>query len=448
MFTLPQSFLSLLKPFASVFSGRVFEHVKLLAAGAILAPGKRTITSALRILGLSQDKHFQNYHRVLSRDKWPPVELSRLLLVMLVNTFVKADTVLISVDPTLERRRGRTIKAKGVYHDSCRSSRSFEVKSTGLRWIVASVVTPIGWAGRLWALPFMSVLAPSRRFYEQKGRAHRTGLDRTKQIMHLVHRWIGQTRKLVWVFDSAFSSIEFLHDTRSYGCAVVPLRMDAALHDPVPARPPGKRGRSPKAGPRQKKLCDRLTDPETQWSPVEVEWYGEGRRTVEVATGTALWTNCGKPVVALRWVLVRDPKAEFEPRALACPDQQASAKQILEWFISRWPSEVTYEESRAHMGVESQRQHSDPAIARTTPVLFGLYSLVALYAAKLLEEKQCTMPLQNSAWYQKSDATFCDTLAFVREELWNSYRSPGATDMHEIPQALFKAITQALCYPA
>ena len=149
MLSVPVTLMQLIVKFAPVFSKRVWTHAQILVVGALLAPGKRTVTAVLRVMGLSQEQHFQNYHRVLNRARWSSLALARVLLDMVVRTFVPAGPVVIGIDDTLERRRGEKIKAKGIYRDPVRSSHSHVVKASGLRWLCAMVLTEIPWAGRV-----------------------------------------------------------------------------------------------------------------------------------------------------------------------------------------------------------------------------------------------------------------------------------------------------------
>ena len=161
---LPEAIITVLRHFELAFSERVWEWAKILLIGAILAPGKRTVTAALRVMGLSNEAQFQNYHRVLNRDQWSSRQLSRILLRVLVRTFVPANQpIVLGLDDHIERRRGAKITAKGIYRDPVRSSKSFFVKTSGLRWVCLMLLAPIPWAQRIWALPFLSVLAPSER---------------------------------------------------------------------------------------------------------------------------------------------------------------------------------------------------------------------------------------------------------------------------------------------
>ena len=163
MLDLSGKIIQVLRPFEEVFSKRVWKWAKVLLIGAILAPGERTVAAILRVMGLSTERHFQNYHRVLNRAKWSSRALSRILLVLLVSMFVPENApVVIGIDETIERCRGSKIAARGIYRDAVRSSKEFFVKTSGLRWISMLLLTPVSWAGRVWALPFLTVLAPVR----------------------------------------------------------------------------------------------------------------------------------------------------------------------------------------------------------------------------------------------------------------------------------------------
>jgi hypothetical protein len=452
MSTLPREIIRVLRPFETVFSERVWEWAKVLVVGALLVPGQRTVTAVLRVMGLSGEAQFQNYHRVLNRATWSSRELSRRLLLRLVAVFVPAGAPLVvGLDDTIERRRGAKIAAKGIYRDPVRSSKGHFVKASGLRWVSLQLLVRIPWADRVWGLPFLTVLAPSERYAQQRGRRHKKLTDWGRQLIRQLRRWL-RDRALVVVADSTYAAIELLADAARLlrpVTVVTRLRLDAALYDPAPPRPPGTRGRPRLKGDRQPTLAQRLIDPTTDWQRLTVPWYGGGTRLVEVATGTAVWYHGGLPPVALRWVLLRDPAGEFEPQALLATDPTTTAGQIIGWFVLRWPVEVTFQEARAHLGIETQRQWSDLAILRTTPALLGLFSLVPLFAHALLAGHP--LPVRQAAWYAKTTPTFSDTLAFVRRELWPVSlfsTSPSEPDLIQIPRALFDRLTDTLAFAA
>ena len=304
MLSLPIVFISVIGIFVPVFSRPVCQHVIVLLTGAVLAPGKRTVTAILQIMGRSAASDFQTYHRVLNRAIWLPLTASRLL-----------------------------------------------------------------------------------------------------------------------------------------------LRLDAALYDPAPHRTPGTNGRPRRTGKRRPILEAVLIDERTAWTTLLVaQWYGAGPRKVEVATDTAVWYHTRKPPVTIRWVLMRDPNKAFKPQALLSTNLAHTPEQMLTWFVRRWTMAVTCAEARTHLGMETQRQWHDRAIARTTPALLSLYSIITLTAPRLIEQGATCM--RSTAWYRKTRPTFSDAMALVRRHVWDHLHfsmSHQETDMIKIPRELFERFIDAVC---
>ena len=230
---LPPTIIQSMSYFAPLFSSRVWPHAQVLLTGAILAPGKRTISALLRVMGLDHRSDFQTYHRVLNRCVWSPLEGSRLLLQVLLATFTPRGRLVFGLDDTIERRRGDHIAAKGIYRDPVRSSQGHFVKASGLRWLSLMLLVPVSWADRIWALPFLTVLCPSERYYQARGRAHQPLLERAQQMLRLLARWV-PTRSVVVVADQAFSALAFLDGVRHQVAVITRLRLDAALFEPAP----------------------------------------------------------------------------------------------------------------------------------------------------------------------------------------------------------------------
>lgn len=417
MITIPKEFSKQISAFAPLFSKKVFEHALVLVTGCLLVVGRRTVCSALRAVGLSQEKRFDKYHAVLSIAKWSCYKAAQILLLMLVDHFSTPSQALVfGIDETIERRRGAKIKAKGIYRDPVRSSKSHFVKCSGLRWISLMLLTPISWADRVWALPFLTVLAPSERYNEQRGKRHKKVTDWARQMILQLSRWL-PNRLIIIVADSTYAAIDLLASVRNHACVITRLRLDAALYDFVPPRPAGKVGRKRKKGKRLLSLQQRLDDPDTEWTEITIpQWYNHGSKKMLVASGTALWYHSGMPVVPIRWVLIKDPDGLIEPAALLSTNLDLTPSQIINFFIRRWTVEVTFEEVRAHLGVETQRQWSDLAIARSTPILMAMFSLITLWADQLHQRN--LLLLKPCAWYQKSRPTFSDAIASVRTHIW------------------------------
>jgi hypothetical protein len=447
---LQTEYIKLLTMFAIHCSPRIWSYAQVLITGAILARGQRTVTAVLRVMGLGDEAHFVNYHRVLQRAVWSSLAVSGTLLLLLIQTFVPTGPLLIGGDDTIERRWGRKIAARGIYRDPVRSSQSHFVKASGLRWLTLMLLVPVPFAQRVWALPFLTILAPSERYYEKKGRAHKKLTDWLRQALLQVRRWVPQ-RPLVFVADSSYAVIDLLACMTHLATPitmVVRFRMDAALYEPAVSRQLGQRGRTRKKGARLPTLAQVAENPQTRWQRHIVRyWYGERKRTIEITSGTAVWFHSGHPAVPIRWVIVRDPLGKFKTQALLCTDLQAKPHQIVEWFIQRWQLEVTFRDVREHLGVETQRQWSARAIARTTPALLGLYSLITLLAHRLAQRRKVLT--RRTAWYRKPRPTFSDALAAVRYELWRCptfHTSRANRDIAKLPTTVLKRLAFALCY--
>jgi len=352
----PPALAGWLSPFRGCFSAPVWSRVLVLVAGAVLAPGKRTVSQALRVMGLAAAPGFSRYHEVLNRARW----------------------------------NGRAVR-------------------------------------------------------------HKTAVDWARQAVLQAKRWL-PGRRLVVVADASFSGVGLIAALRRHVCLVTRLRIDASLFAPAPPRRPGQMGRPRLKGRRLPGLKAALADLDTVWSRVTVaEWYGGQPRELEVASDIAIWYNSGLPPAPIRWVLVRDPCGEREPQAFLSTDLAAEPERVLGRFVSRWRMETTFQEVRAHLGVETQRQWSDLAVSRTTPALLGLFSLVAVWAGELARAPIGAIRPRTAAWYDEREPTFSDAIAAVRRALW---RSPGlamsrpSTDTVEISASLLQRLTDTLCHAA
>ena len=312
----------------------------------------------------------------------------------------------------------------------------------------------VPWASRVWALPFLSALAPSERYAAKRGKHHKKITEWAWQLLLQIRRWYPE-REIVAVADGAYASLKLLDRCRSLSrpvAFITRLRLDAALYEPAPPRRPGQIGRPRLKGERLPNLSVVAEDPTTVWKPTTIaNWYGEREREVEIASATAVWYSTGLFAVPVRWVLVRDPRGEFKTQALLCTDLEADPKQIVSWFVMRWQLEVTFQEVRSHLGFETQRQWSDLAIRRTTPALLAVFSLVTLFAHHHMTRREAG-GFRRVAWYRKRHPTFADALALVRKELWAQEQtfceSPAYSDTVKVPRAYVERLTDAVCYAA
>jgi hypothetical protein len=291
------------------------------------------------------------------------------------------------------------------------------------------------------------VLATTPKVSEQLGKRHKTIGEIAQQMVMLVRRWLPDV-PISLVGDTAYSILELgLCCVRHQVTLIAPLRWDASLHAPAPPRKPGTIGRPRVKGEALPKLSTLLGDPKSEWQRVKVRWYDGSEQDLEVMSGTAMWYRIGMPVLPVRWVLTRDPDGQLEPRAYFCTDQSLPAVEVVSSFIKRWTIEVTFEETRAHLGVETQRQWSDLAIERSTPCLLGMFSLVALFGKALHPDGK--VPIQRTAWYHKREATFSDVLAEVRRQLWGNFTyhtSPTDPDVCLVPRSHVDRLAYAVCY--
>ena len=300
-------------------------------------------------------------------------------------------------------------------------------------------------------LPFLTILAPSARWSEANSKQHKTLTTWARQAILQTKRWLPD-RRLIVVGDSGFAALDLLAAVRCHVCVITRLRLDANLFKPARARKPGQRGRTPLKGRALPKLSVVLNNPKTIWTTLVVsQWYGDQQRTLQTATGTAVWYHSGIPPVPIRWVLVRDPLGEHDPQAFLSTDLDAAPETILQWFVSRWRVETTFQEARAHLGVETQRQWSDLAILRTTPVLLGLFSLITIWANELAQAPGGLLRSHATAWYRKKDPTFSDAIAAVRRVLWSPpdfSMSRAMTETVIMPVRLLKRFVETLSLAA
>jgi len=441
---LPEAIILVLAPFAPLFSDRVWRQAQVLLLGAMLAPGARTVTAALRVMGLAGERRFTNYHRVLNRASWAARQGSGMLLGLLITLLVPPGaTIVLGADDTVERRSGRKIRAKGCDRDAVRSSHTHVIRCFGLKWVAMMLWVSVPWSRRVWALPFLTALCwPAEK---STRRRHNTSVDWVRQMMKQVRRWL-PGRQLVLVVDGGCAAVSLaLACVYHHVTMVWRLRWDAALYHRPEPQPPGKRGPKPTTGKRQRRLQGWAERSDTPWEAVEVEWYGGQLKTLWVFSRTALWSTPKLPPVAIRVVIVCDPEGKLRMEAFLCTDLQATPVQILQWVVMRWSVEVTFEEGRAPLGLETPRQWSDQAIARTTPVLLALFSIVTLLALRLSQGGP--IPVQATAWYHKPEPTFADCLALVRRHLWRAqYLVNSAVDPEfvQFPRKVFELLLTGL----
>ena len=440
---LPPEIVAILATFAPLFSDHPWTKAQILAVGAILATGSRTVGSVLRIMGKGQEAHFTNYHRVLNRDAWSCLAAGQILLGLIVVIIPQNWPIVLAADDTIERRGGRRIKARGCYRDPIRSSRKHVVKCFGLKWVALMILVPVPWSQRVWALPFLTTLCWPEGTARRA--THKTSVDLARPLVLQVRRWLPE-RRLILVLDGGVAAIELVRACQRHQITrICRWRLDAALDHPPGPQPPGQRGPKPKEGPRQRRLAEWAHRKDTPWQEVEVDWYGGRRKVMRVFSRTGLWHRRGQDPVAIRYILARDPEGEQSDAAYFCTEERFLPEEILKYVVQRWSVEVTFEEARAPLGLETQRQWSDLAIARTTPMSLGLFSIVTLLAVQW--HRSGLLVAERTAWSEKDSPTFSDCMRLVRQQIWRSRimgPSTETADVIQLPQPLLEALVHGL----
>ena len=422
-YSLPSAIVAIIDPFYVLFSRFCWLNAVTLLLGTILCRGKRTVSGVLRTLGLSQEKGFSKYHRILNSLDWVPKLGSFILLKTILKTCVttkpgQEERPVFLVDETLERRKGKQIKAKGYYRDAVRSSKSQVVKTTGLKWLVMALSFRFSFSWRAFALPFFTVLEPSEKSTKKQGKPHKTTIDWTCQMVMQLVRWLPNV-PFILVGDGGFACAKLAWICLKYNIALISrLKMNARIYAIPNEAPAGKRGRKPKKGVRLSSFKEMLKMENLTWKVVEIAGYDGKKKKIKYLTNTSMWGADDFEPLPMRWVLMIDPTGEMDPLPLMSTDVTLTAEKIIELYVDRWGLEVTFQETREHLGVETQRQWSDKAIARTTPILLALYTMVCLIGHLLNE--QASISAEKAAWYDKKHLTFSDLLKAVRRIIWKN----------------------------
>lgn len=411
--TLPSSILAHLEAFRVIFlTKKTFLTASLLLMGALMCRGARTICSTLRVLGLKGETTFAKYHHVLNRAQWRVLAGSKILLERLDQE--QDEPLKIVIDGHLERRKGKKIAARGHYRDAVQSSKNCTVISSGIKWLSVMALKKFSWCKRTLALPFLTILMPPEECNKNKGKKHKTLQDWTCQVIIQIRRWFPK-RKIILTADNEFATAEIAIRCSKQGVAFISrLKLKARLFD-FPFQ--NHIGRPRNKGLRLPAMETVLKDPNIAWKTQEVSWYGGVRKKIQYKTEACLWhvmTYSSFPI-PVRYVLVRDPENKFQPVLLMSTDLNLEALEIIQTYVERWNIEVTFHEAREHLGIETQRQWSEKAIVRTTPILFALYSIVILIGNSLVSIGG--IEIERTAWYAKNEIKFSDILRGVRKHL-------------------------------
>jgi hypothetical protein len=417
--------MALFASFAPATTIPTAQNLAVLARGAILAVGDRTVTACLLAAWPWVTKHWSAYENVLRRARLGMLRLARVLF-RLIEQLLPADAVIeLVVDETLVRRYGPRVVGVGMHRDAVRSSRGRKAVSPGHKWVVLSVIVPLPFLRRALALPVLSVLYTTpkkarRNRAERPYARHRTVNELTLVLLRILVGWAPE-RRFRLVGDGAYGT-HALADALNVASPVPCLRrvslvsrfqMDASVFAPRPAysgigRPRVKGHRLPSPG-------EVASAPQTRWRQRRVAWYGGTRKTVLLCSRTGVWYKRGSCPTPVRWVVVRDPQGKRGDQVFFTTDVDLRPRDIVEIFVRRWALETTFQETRRHLGLETLRNRTARAVRRSVPLLLATYSFIVVWFAKHVRVPE--IHKQNTPWYQKGSVTFSDMLAAARQDI-------------------------------
>lgn len=417
--------MAVLASFGSATTVRTAENLAVLARGAVLATGPRTVTACLLAAWPWVTKHWSAYENVLSRARLRMLALARILFGLIVELLPEDVPVELVVDETLVRRYGPRVVGVGLHRDPVLSSRRRKVVSPGHKWVVLSVIVRLGSVRRALALPLLSVLyvtpkQAARNRAERPYRRHRTVNQLALLMVRVVVRW-APGRRFRLVGDGTYGT-HALADALTAASRRRSLRrvtlvsrfqMDASVYAPVP--PYSGRGRPRVKGHRLPSPQQVASDPATCWQRHQVAWYGGTRKAVLTCSGTGLWYKRSCRATPVRWVVVRDPEGKRPDEAFFTTEVDLLPRDIVEVFVRRWGLETTFQETRRHLGLETLRNRTGRAVRRSVPLLLATYSLVVVWFAKHVRAPEAHK--QATPWYRKDSVTFSDMLGAARRDI-------------------------------
>ncbi len=353
MFILPQESHELLSALAPVFTEPTFRRVCVLLAASLLCRGRHTVAQLLRTVGSLAPGDKTTYQRVLSQAHWSGLQLACALSRFLIAKLLPTGTLTLVVDDTVESHPGRKVHGKARHRDPVRSSRSYVAWRYGHKWVVLAVLVRFPFANRAWALPVLIDLYRSEQDNLARGHRHRTPAQRACRLVRVLLRWFPD-RQFRLVGDAGYGTHETARFVQRYSqrlSLVSKLPGDANLFEPPPAYQ-GK-GRPRVKGAPLPKPCSVVA--KAKWRRLTVSWYGGGQRRVQVARGQGHWYRSGAGLVALNWVFVHDCTGTHRDEYFYSTDLTLTAAELIASYTGRWNIETTFQEMRAHLGLETTR---------------------------------------------------------------------------------------------
>ena len=411
MLTLPAAARPLLLALTDPLIQPTAQRLLLLAVGAILTTGRRTVTRILATMGPLAQGHFSDYHRVFSRASWSTWAVGKGLARLALDLLPPDEPVVVAGDDTVAQHRGKHVYGKGRHRDAVRSSHAHTVWKWGHKGVTLAILVPLPFVRRRWALPVLSVLYRPEDLNRAEGRRHRTPPALVRQLVAVLVHWFPR-RQFVLVADGTFATHElarFCRRHRRHVPFVSRFYAAANRYDP----PPAYRGKGrPRVKGAKRPAPREVVAARKRLRRALVRWYGGQPRRIGYVSATGHWYKAGAGLVPVRWVFVRDRQGTHRDEYFFTTDPSLPPEVIVSWYTQRWGIETTYQELRAHLGFETTRQRVAASVLRTGPCLLGLFSVISLiYAAHLRDHHP---KLQSLSWYAKGEPTFADALATVR----------------------------------
>ncbi|MCO6048170.1 transposase, partial [Aeoliella sp. ICT_H6.2] len=420
-------FVALLQPFAMTMTAPTFDSLTTIMAGWVFA-SRRTVTRMILAAGETADKHFSSYHRVFSHARWSLDGVGLAVFDLLRP--VLGEVVMLGLDDTLARKRGRKMFGCGMHHDPLLSSRSKTITNWGHNWVVLGVIVELPFRpGHYFCLPILFRLYLNKAKAEKHRRGYRKRSQLAVELLQLLCKQRDNVRFHV-VADSAYGGKTVLCELPENCDLTSRLVKDARLYDAPPVRQPGTNGRPRKRG-------ERLPTPEEMLAErcrrVELDVYG---RTEKARLADCQARMHAAPERPLRVVAVEALAGGRGQEAFYSTCHEATAEAVIAWYASRWSVEVAFHDSKQHLGFEEPQGWSRKAVERTAPLAMLLYSLIVLWFAR--EGHRAYQPL-DCPWYtSKAEPSFADMLATLRRRsmrqkiLSLALRGPGTRKVKQL----------------
>lgn len=448
MHSVPKTLRQVAEGFAPAFTRPTLPRFVFLLFAAILTTGQRTVTNVLRTMQHAVPGHPSSYHRVFSSRRWSSWRLAQALAVWILKRWLPEGRVPLVGDDTVDEHRGKTVYGKACHRDAVRSTHSYTAYRWGHKWVVLAILVKFPFARRPWALPILVALYRSPEWNKEHHRRHKTPAELMRQLLAVLLHWFPE-RKFTFAGDGGYGThplATFVHWHRKRLALVSRFYADANLYALPPTVRGKKAGRPRKKGAKQPSPAKVVAKSRRQ--RLNVAWYGGGRRNVAVVTGTGEWYKGGEGLVSVRWVFVHDCTGTHREEYFFTTDLNMTPKQIIETFTGRWSIETTFQEMRAHLGLETTRGRTENTVLRVAPCLFGLYTVVALLYAQLPTSYRNQLAI---TWPGKNHAAFSDAIVTVRRWLWVEWAfvTHGENETFtKLPSPLRKLLLHALTQAA